>query len=176
MKDKTTIKKSTMSKTKINLGVDMALFLVFLVVYQAKATGEAAHEWLGVGLAAAFIIHILLHWEWVIVITRRFFQKIKSEPRINYLLNAGLFICFTTIIFSGLMISRSVLPFFGLEAADTPFWKMLHLTAADISLWLVALHVALHWRWIVEAVKRYGVRPARQYFSRKDGQTQPHSV
>lgn len=176
MKNKTTIHKSTMSKTKINLGVDIALFLIFLVVYQAKATGQAVHEGLGVGIAAAFIIHILLHWQWVVTITRRFFQEVKTEPRINYLLNAGLFICFTTTIFSGLMISRSVLPFFGLEAANTSFWKMLHFTSAELSLWLLALPVALHWRWIVDAAKRYGVAPVKQFFSRSNGQVKPHST
>lgn len=176
MKNLTTVKKSTMSKTKINLILDSALFLIFLVVYQEKATGEVVHEWLGVGIAAVIIIHILLHWQWVVSITRRFFQKIKSESRINYILNAGLFVCVTTIIFSGLMISRSVLPLFGLEAADTAFWKMLHITAADVSLWLVGLHVALHWRWIADATKRYVVVPVGQYFGRKEGRLKPRSA
>jgi hypothetical protein len=176
MENETTVKKSTISKTKINLILDITLFLVFLVVYQAKATGVAIHEWLGVGIAAAIIIHILLHWQWVVNISQRFFQKIQTEPRINYLLNAGLFICFTTIIFSGLMISRSVLPFFGLEAANTSFWKTLHFTAADVSLWLTALHVALHWRWVVDTVKRHVVSPVGQYFSRKSGQVKPQSA
>ncbi|MBI1882191.1 MAG: DUF4405 domain-containing protein [Chloroflexi bacterium] len=165
-----------MSKTKINLILDTALFLIFLLVYQAKATGDVVHEWLGVGIAAAIIIHILLHWDWVVNITQRFFQKIKSEPRINYIVNAAIFIGFTTIIFSGLMISRTVLPFFGLEAANTSFWKTLHFTAADITLWLTALHVALHWRWIVDTVKRYVVSPLGQYFSCKSGQLNPDSA
>lgn len=176
MKNEITIKKSTMSKTKINLILDSALFLIFLVVYQQKATGQVVHEWLGVGIAAVIIVHILLHWQWVVSITQRFFQQIKREPRIKYILNAGLFICFTTIIFSGLMISRSVLPFFGLAAADTSFWKMLHVTAANASLGLTALHVGLHWRWIVDAMKRYMVAPLGQYFGRKGRQLKPYSA
>lgn len=176
MKNKTIIKKSTMSKTKINLSVDIALFLIFLVVYEAKATGEVVHEWLGVGIVAVIILHILLHWQWVVNITRRFFQQLKTEPRINYILNAVLFISFTTIIFSGLMISRSVLPFFGLAAPDTPFWKMLHSLASDITLGLVALHIALHWQWLANAVKRYAITPVRNFFSHKSGQVKPHSA
>lgn len=95
MKNETTVKKSTMSKTKINLLVDTALFLIFLMVYQEKATGNAVHEWLGVGIAAVIMVHILLHWDWVVNITRRFFQKIKSEPRINYIVNTAIFIGFS---------------------------------------------------------------------------------
>lgn len=176
MKNKTSIKKSTISKTKMNLILDIALFLVFLVVYQAKATGETVHEWLGVGIAAVIIIHILLHWQWVVSITQRFFQKIKSEPRLNYILNVGLFVCFTTIIFSGLMISHSVLPFFGLEAPNNSIWKMLHTTSADLSLWITGLHVALHWSWIVKATKRYVVSPVGQYFGYTIGQVKSNSV
>ncbi|MCB0163928.1 MAG: DUF4405 domain-containing protein [Anaerolineae bacterium] len=176
MESITTIKKSITSKTKVNLILDSILLLIFLVVYQEKATGEVIHEWLGVGIAVAIIIHILLHWQWVVSITQRFFQKIKTEPRINYILNAGLFVCFTTIVFSGLMISRSVLPFFGLEGADSSFWKMLHVTAAEVSLWLVALHVALHWRWILDAIKRYIVTPVSQYFGRPKNQLKPKPV
>lgn len=176
MENETILKKSTMSKTKINLIVDSVLFLVFLVVYQAKATGDTIHEWLGVSIAVAIIVHILLHWSWVVTISQRFFQKIQTEPRINYVLNAGLFICFSTIIFSGLMISRSVLPFFGLEVADTSFWKTVHFTAADASLWLAALHVALHWRWVADTAKRYVLSPIAQYFSRKSGQVKSHSA
>ncbi|MEW5959989.1 MAG: DUF4405 domain-containing protein [Chloroflexota bacterium] len=176
MKDETTVKKSTMSKTKINLVLDSALFLVFLIVYQAKATGETVHEWLGVGIAAVIIIHILFHWPWVVNITQRFFQKIKTEPQINYMVNMAIFIGFTTAIFSGLMISRRVLPFFGLAAADSPFWKMLHSQASDVTLWLVALHIALHWQWLANAVKRYTLAPLGQYFGRKSGQVKPHSA
>jgi hypothetical protein len=74
------------------------------------------------------------------------------------------------------MISRSVLPFFGLEAVNTSFWKMLHFKAADVTLWLTALHVALHWQWIANTVKRYVVSPVGQYLSRKSGQVTPHSA
>lgn len=179
MEHQTTVKKSALSKTTINLIVDIALFLVFLVVYQAKATGITLHEWLGVGIAGVIITHILLHWQWVVSITKQFFKKLKAEPRVNYIVNAAIFVSFTTVIFSGLMISHSVLPFFGVEVAGSGFWKMLHFTAADVTVWLAALHVALHWRWIVDAVKRYVVAPVSQLFGRKSRQsrqTEPHSA
>lgn len=176
MEHKTALNKSILSRTKTNLILDIALFLVFLVVYEAKTTGETVHEWLGVGLIAVIIIHILLHWQWVVSITRRFFQRIRTEPRINYIVNMAIFISFTTIIFSGLMMSHSVLPFFGLAAPDTPFWKMLHSQASDITLGLVALHIALHWQWLANAVKRYGIAPVRAYFSRNSNQVKPHSA
>jgi len=176
MEHQTTVKKSTISRTKLNLLLDIAMFLVFAVTYQAKATGTTIHEWLGVSIAAVIIVHILLHWQWVVGITKQFLKKLKAEPRVNYIVNTAIFISFTTVIFSGLMISHSVLPFFGLEIASSGFWKMLHFTSADVTVWLAALHVALHWRWIVNAVKRYLLAPVGQLLGYKPRQTKPQSV
>ena len=179
MEDQTITKKAAISKTKLNLLLDIALFLIFAVTYQAKATGITLHEWLGVGIAAVIVTHILLHWQWVVSITHQFFKKLKAEPRLNYIVNAAIFVSFTTTIFSGLMISHSVLHFFGLEPADSGFWKMLHFTSADATVWLSALHVALHWRWLVDAVKRYVVAPVGQrlgYKPRQSQQSKPYSA
>jgi len=38
------------NKTKTNLLVDILILLVFLIVYEEKATGTAIHEWLGTAL------------------------------------------------------------------------------------------------------------------------------
>lgn len=170
MEYQTTVKKSAVGRTKLNLLLDIALFLVFAVTYQAKATGTTVHEWLGVGITVVIITHILLHWQWVVSITQQFFKKIKTEPRVNYIVDLAIFVSFTTMIFSGLMISHSVLPFLGLEVAGSGFWKMLHKTSADVALWLAALHVALHWRWVVNAVKRY-LAPVGQLLGRKPRQS-----
>ena len=94
MEYQTTTKKSALNRTKLNLILDIALFLIFVVTYQAKATGTTLHEWLGVGIAAVIITHILLHWQWVVGITRQFFKKLKAEPRVNYIVNAAIFVSF----------------------------------------------------------------------------------
>ena len=38
-------------------------------------------------------------------------------------------------------------------------WRGLHSLTANLSLVLIGAHVALHWRWIVETIKRYVFRP-----------------
>lgn len=152
-------KNKSISTTLIKLILDLSLFTLFLVVYQEKATGITWHEWLGVGIVFVIVTHVLLNWQWVANITKRFLAKLKAEPRINYVVDLGIFIGFVTLIFSGLMMSERVLPFFGIEAAGSPFWKGLHSTAADVVVWLTAAHVALHWRWIANALKRYAVTP-----------------
>ena len=148
-----------MNKTALNLLLDTGLLLTLFLVYEVKATGEAIHEWLGVGIAVVMIVHILLHWQWVLAITQQFLTRLKAEPRVQYILNIGIFFGFTTVIFTGLMISRSVLPIFGLQGSNSWFWKWLHFQSADITFLFAALHVALHWQWIVNAVRRYLILP-----------------
>lgn len=144
-----------MSTTKRNLLVDLLIVSGFLFAAQPHLTGMAIHEWLSLGLAAGFLTHILLHWRWVYESTRRLLGKLARQSRINYLLNLALLVAFTLIIFSGLMISEEILPLVGLQGVHGGVWKWLHATAADAVVWLVALHIALHWRWIVNAARKY---------------------
>lgn len=156
--------KMKISTTKQNLLVDMLIVSGFLFTSQPHLTGMTIHEWLGLGLAVGFLTHVLLHWRWVYESTRRFFGKLVRQSRINFVLNLALLTAFTLIIFSGLMISEEVLPFLGLQGVHGGVWKWLHATAADAVVWLVALHIALHWKWIVNASKKYlfGWLPKRQ--------------
>jgi len=144
-----------MSSTKRNLAVDMLIVSGFLFATQPHLTGMAIHEWLGLGLAVGFLTHVLLHWRWVYESTRRLFGKLARQSRVNYLLNLALLAAFTLIIFSGLMISEEILPLIGLQGVHGIVWKCLHTTVADAVVWLVALHIALHWKWIVTAAKKY---------------------
>ncbi len=60
---------------------------------------------------------------------------------------------------SGLMISKIVMPFFGVEASMGGAWKMIHKVAADAAMMLVAAHVGLHWKWIWNMFKNLVVNP-----------------
>lgn len=150
-----TAKPAQKNKTKINVLLDIGLLLVFLILFEVHATGIALHEWLGIAIGIAITTHIVLHWDWVVTVTKRFFQTTNGQARLNYILNVALFIAFTAVVFSGLMISESILPMLGIEASHASFWKWLHHTAPNITLLLTALHVALHRNWIINAFKRY---------------------
>jgi hypothetical protein len=65
----------------------------------------------------------------------------------------------TLVIYSGLMISRVALPALGLSLEEGGAWRGIHTLTANLSLALVGLHVALHWQWLVHAIKRYIVQP-----------------
>ena len=81
------------NRNKTNLIIDLAIFSVFLVAMAPRFSGLAIHEWLGVGFGAAIITHLLLHWQWIIEVTKRFFGKVQWSARINYVLNACMSRC-----------------------------------------------------------------------------------
>src|SRR4051812_24151582 len=109
------MKQVTTSRNRntLNLFVDIAIFLAFLVAMAPHFSGIAVHEWLSIAFGAAIVTHLLLHWQWIAEVTRRFFGKAQWSARANYVLNALLFVDVTVVIFTGLMISESVLPLFG---------------------------------------------------------------
>jgi hypothetical protein len=150
------------NRTTVNYLVDITIFLAFLVTMNPHATGMSVHEWLGIAFGGAIVTHLLLHWQWIVGITRRFFSQVSNCARLNYLVNLLFFIDMTIIIFTGLMISESALPTLGITLANRFAWRGLHTTAANLALPILGLHVALHWRWIVNTTKSYfrKVQPA----------------
>jgi hypothetical protein len=148
--------------TRTNLWVDVAVFVGFLVAFEPGLTGIAIHEWLSVALAATLIVHLALHWDWVIKIVVQFLRKLFHTSRLNFVVDVLLFAAFVLVMLSGIMISRSVLAVLGIQVAASPTWRFLHSWSADVSLILTGLHFALHWKWIVSAVTRYAVMPLRR--------------
>ncbi len=161
----------TRNQTKIKLVIDVILFSAFLITMEPRSSGIAIHEWLATSLLAVVMIHLLLSWDWIVQITRRFFGKTNNQSRLNYLLNWLLFMDGTVIMLSGFLISEAVLPFFGISLPRNFAWRSLHDLSANLFLLLLGLHTALHWNWIVDTLKRYVFQPMGRIFSsraRKD--------
>lgn len=157
-------KPFSFSLPKINLWVDVGLFSAILLALAPVLTGLAIHEWLSLTLAVAVIVHLLLHWSWIVTTLGRFFSKLPGAARLNLVLNVAFFIDFTLVTFTGVMISREALPLFGLTLPRSELWSGLHRLTADLSVFIVGLHVALHWKWIVSTMRRYMVAPVVNLF------------
>ena len=75
------------------------------------------------------------------------------------LLNLLLFIDFTIIIMTGLLISKSVTGTLGITLPHDEAWKQLHFMASDGAIYLTGLHLAVNWRWVVNALKSLVRKP-----------------
>ena len=146
-------------KTRTKLVVDCLIFFGFLIAMDPRMTGIALHEWLTVAAMAAVITHLLLSWDWIVQVTRRFFRSSAFRPRLNYVLNVLLFIDVTLIMYTGLAISESFMPYFGLQLPRNFSMRSLHDLTANLFILLLGLHIGLHWNWIVETFKRHVIQP-----------------
>jgi len=144
---------------KTRFWIDLLNFTVFLIALEPNFTGESLHEWITMAFCATLIIHFLFHWDWFMRITTTFLKNPYHISRVNHILAVLVFLGFTTIITSGLMISGNFLPTFGLHADPTRGWKSVHELAANLTLIMVAMHFALHWDWIKNTFKRIFLRP-----------------
>ena len=144
-----------MSKQNITrLLLDISTFTAFLILMEPRTSGIAVHEWLAIAIAATIVVHLLLNWSWIVEVTGRLFTKKLNGSAVNYVLNWLLFIDGILIVLSGLMISETVVPTLGFALPANFAWRSLHELSTNLSLLLLGLHVAMHWNWIVNAVKR----------------------
>ena len=153
--------------TKAKLWVDLLIFVVFLIAMDPFSTGIAVHEWLTIASMAAIVTHLLLNWQWLAVVTRRFFSKLALRARLNYILNLFLFIDGVLIMLTGIMISEAAMPALGIRLPEGFAYRSLHDTVANLFVLLLGLHTALHWDWIVRTLKRYFVQPFTRLKARK---------
>lgn len=152
--------KKPMKPNLIHFLIDGTMFMAFLIATAPRFSGLAIHEWLSLALAAALITHILLHWQWVVTIGKRLFAKTTWRSRLNYLLNALLFLAFTITVATGVLMSREALPLFGITMPRDRTLEILHRQASDLTVIILGLHVAIHWSWIVGMFRR--IWPSRK--------------
>lgn len=166
---KTNSKQTTGKKTNmtvVNMLLNTFTFTAFMAAMQPHATGQAIHEWGSLALTVALLMHMALHWEWITGISNKLLGKLPTETRLNYLLNLAFYIDMTLIVLSGLMMSKNVLPAFGIHVDEHAGpWHRLHILAADSGLVILALHVAMHRKWVTNTFRKYVW--ARLPFARK---------
>jgi hypothetical protein len=144
-----------MSKQNRNkLLIDLIAFIALLVSMDPRSSGIPVHEWLTIAIAGVIIVHLLLNWNWIVEMTKRLFVKSTNGARLNYVLNWTLFINGVLIMLSGIMISQSVVPSFGITLPSNFEWRGLHEFSTNFAMLLMGLHIALHWSWIKNMVKR----------------------
>lgn len=161
------------SKTRNKIITDLVVAASTLILLSEKLTGTAIHEWLGVAALAAILTHLLLSFDWFAAVTKRLFQKQSLQTRLNYLFSAALFIAMTVAFYSGLMISKVALPALGLSIEGGMGWKSLHTLSSDATLYIVGLHLAVNWKWVM----RHMLQPIGNLFHRRQPQSlQPQAM
>ncbi len=140
-----------MSKGKQNWLIDAILFIGFLLTFYLDLTGLSGHQWLGVGVGIITLYHLLVHWKWVLVVTKRFLGQTSGQSRLYYLIDWSLLLSGGVIGISGLIIST----WLNINLVNYLFWKDLHIYSSIAGLVIILIKIATHWRWIVKTASNY---------------------
>jgi len=98
-----------------------------------------------------------------------FFKNLWHQSRLNFAVNTLFFVTMLGSLISGLMISQSVMPALGIQLAADRSMRMLHSTFSNASMAVMAVHVALHWKWVINSLGRYILNPIQNLFRRPAG-------
>ena len=134
--------------------VDAVLLGGFWLVNQVRLTGIAFHEWFGIALGLILILHLVMHWRWVVNIVKKFFKRNGLMQHLKLVLDIFGFAAFFTIIISGMLISRSVLPTLGLTGLHSRSLKMIHVIATNLTIAMIAAHLLLNVGTVFKMLKR----------------------
>jgi len=130
-----------------------ALLLIFFVLSNVPQISLAFHEWISTAFVPIFIIHLILHWDWIVGALSRFFTKAAKGLRFRTILDVFIYGLMIFVIISGFLASEILLPLFG-EFEARPVWTELHHKYSNLLMPFIGIHLAMNWDWIKSWTKR----------------------
>ena len=133
---------------KIVVDIGMTVMLLLLMTYEL--IGEAAHEWLGVGIFALFITHHILNRKW-----SRSVLKGKYTPLCIWqtVLVIGILLTIAGSMYSGVILSKHALSFLSIKGGGA-FARKIHMVSAYCGFVLMSLHLGFHWSMMMGMARR----------------------
>jgi hypothetical protein len=127
-----------------------------------RHTWDDLHVWSGIAMIAVIVVHLAIHGKWIVGMARHVARELMgnypamhSKTRFNLLLNSVVAISFLLTAVSGLYFFF-VPEHAGRLASATPLflfsqstWDLMHTWAGVVLIAAVVVHLAIHWRWIV---------------------------
>jgi hypothetical protein len=133
----------------VRLTIDLWMTALLLFAMAYRITGDASHEWIGVAVSILFVVHNAVNWRWY----RGLFKgKYDIRRVLNTAVNLLLFAAMTTLVVSGISLSRTVFAFMGFNGGMGV--RQAHTSAAYWGLILIAVHIGMHWEMIMAAMRR----------------------
>lgn len=131
----------------------------------SRHTWDAVHTWTGVAMIVAAVVHLAVHWTWVKMMARRTAKALFSKgnrlsrgAKTNVALDAAVAVSFLLTAVSGVYFLFA--PSGNSAAGQAGFllsrtaWDMIHTWAGVVLVVAVVLHLAIHWRWVVNVGRR----------------------
>jgi hypothetical protein len=131
----------------------MVMSVLFVLMFNAKVISLDFHELGGLFVCVLFLFHKLLNWKWIVAVSKKIFNKdLNFKTRLGYIVDFLLLISVTTILVSGIFISKIL--FRNIDSRSLP-WQMIHYFASAVSLILMGIHIGLHWGFVMGMFEKY---------------------
>lgn len=144
-------------KIILKLAVDVGMTAALLLLMAYELIGQAAHEWIGIGMFVLFIFHHILNGSW-----SRNILKGKYNPiRIVQTVVVILVLCaMIGSMISGVILSRHALSFLPIKGGRA-FARKLHMVSAYWGFVLMSVHLGFHWSMMVGIAKKHFHKSSR---------------
>ena len=146
-----------MNTQKFKIVIDILLTAALLLLMSYELVGEAAHEWIGVGMFVILIVHHILNRKWTGHIGKGKYTPVRIMQTILVCL---LVICILGSMVSGIILSRHVFDFINIRGISALAGRV-HMTCAYWGFVLMSLHLGIHWRMIMSAAGKKSSRSVK---------------
>ena len=133
----------------IKIIVDLAMYILFLLLMEEHLIPDGTHEWLGISLFVLFIVHNALNYKWYPALFKGRYTALRIvQTVINFLLMIAMIGC----IVSSMLISGTVFAWMNLEGAE--FGRNLHMISTAWAFVLMSVHLGLHFAAFVGMARK----------------------
>lgn len=140
---------------KIIIDVSMTVLLLLLMTYEL--IGQAAHEWIGIGMFVLFVLHHCLNSRWSKSILKGKYAPIRIWQTI---LVVAVLLAMLGSMVSGVILSRHALSFLPIQGGRS-FARNLHMLSAYWGFVFMSLHLGLHWSMMMGIAKKHMKSPSK---------------
>lgn len=142
-------------KMMIKIAVDFCMTVLLLFLMSYELIGQAAHEWIGIGMFVLFVLHHALNSNWSQ-------NVLKGKYTALRILQTAFVVCILLTMLgsmvSGVILSRHALSFLPIQGGRS-FARSLHMVCAYGGFVLMSLHLGLHWNMMMGIVKKHEEQP-----------------
>ena len=141
---------------KIKIAVDAAMSVSMLLLMAYGLVGEAAHEWIGMGMFALFVAHHVLNRRWIQAVPRGRYTPLRI---VQTALIGLIFLCMVGSMISGIVLSRHVFAFLPRHGGYN-LAQQVHILCAYWGFICMSLHLGFHWSMML-AMARKHLQPSK---------------
>lgn len=148
-----------MNKTALKRSVDLLMTAALLALTSYSLIGEAAHEWIGMGMFLPFLLHLTLNRNWLRSLGR---GRWPAYRVVQTVLAALCLLAMLGLMASGILVSEALFPEVRVRGW-TETARLVHMACAFWGFVFMSLHLGLHWGMLMNTARRFTVTRTRGF-------------